>query len=298
MSAHLVKIKGQQIRIDGGTQPRAALNEAIVAEYADAISAGVVMPPVVVFFDGSTYWLADGFHRFHAYRKAGKANIEAAVNAGTRRDAVLHSVGANNAHGLRRTNEDKRRAVSTLLADDEWSSWSDRQIAEACGVTHTFVAAVRNPVVAERQQSNRGKSQARRVESDSTHEVVTAPSPEAAKAHEQIEPRRIEVDRKPGPVTPAPKLKIAAGPTIESLTQENARLCTELAEARENAAELAYLLESYSSFEEGEQAAVREMAKLRGLLRTVETQRDTYMRTCSELRREVKGLRRRAGEVA
>jgi len=34
-------------------------------------------------------------------------------------DAVFNSVGANAEHGLRRTNADKRRAVLTLLNDDE-----------------------------------------------------------------------------------------------------------------------------------------------------------------------------------
>jgi hypothetical protein len=43
----------------------------------------------------------------------------AEVRTGSRRDAVRYSVGANSVHGLRRTNEDKRREVQTLLADAE-----------------------------------------------------------------------------------------------------------------------------------------------------------------------------------
>lgn len=57
---------------------------------------------------------------------------------------MLFSVGANAMHGLRRTNEDKRKAVETLLADEEWSKWSDREIARKFGVGHPFVAAVRS----------------------------------------------------------------------------------------------------------------------------------------------------------
>ncbi|HET8700465.1 MAG TPA: hypothetical protein VFL97_02220 [Nitrococcus sp.] len=67
----------------------------------------------------------------------------------TRREAVLHSVGANAAHGLRRTNEDKRRAVLTLLNDEEWGKWSDREIARRCGVTNKTVAAYRNELSEE-----------------------------------------------------------------------------------------------------------------------------------------------------
>jgi hypothetical protein len=42
--------------------------------------------------------------------------------------------GAQGAHGLRRTNEDKRRSVMTLLNDPEWAVWSDRAIARQCAV--------------------------------------------------------------------------------------------------------------------------------------------------------------------
>lgn len=134
------------IRIDGGTQPRAALNEATVAEYAEALRDGATLPPIAVFHDGSHYWLADGFHRYHAHLRNGAASIAADVRHGDRRAAVLFSVGANGAHGLRRTNEDKRRAVSTLLNDDEWSAWSDRKIAEQCAVSAPLVGDIRRSI--------------------------------------------------------------------------------------------------------------------------------------------------------
>src|SRR5690606_22194691 len=116
------------IQIDGGTQSRAALNDHVVSDYAEAIKAGASFPPVVVFYDGKKHWLADGFHRFHADAKAGHSHIPADVRQGTRRDAILHSVGANETHGLRRTRDDKRRAVLTLLMDQEWSAKPERWI--------------------------------------------------------------------------------------------------------------------------------------------------------------------------
>lgn len=94
-------------------------------------------------YDGNDYWLWDGFHRLDAHKKAGCTSIRANVKQGTRRDAVLASVGANNNHGLRRTNDDKRRAVITLLNDAEWVKWSDREIAQQCKVSHTFVGKMR-----------------------------------------------------------------------------------------------------------------------------------------------------------
>jgi uncharacterized ParB-like nuclease family protein len=131
------------IKINGGTQSRAGVNDNVIDDYAAALLDGAVFPKVTVFYDGEIYWLADGFHRLAAHEKAGKATISADIRQGNRRDAILFSVGANSSHGLRRTNDDKRRAVSTLLADAEWSNWSDRKIAECAGVSNQFVSNMR-----------------------------------------------------------------------------------------------------------------------------------------------------------
>lgn len=49
-------------------------------------------------------------------------------------------------HGLRRSNADKRRAMQMLLDDAEWVQWSDREVAKACAVSHTFVAEQRRAI--------------------------------------------------------------------------------------------------------------------------------------------------------
>lgn len=142
------------IRTDGGTQTRATINADTVADYAEAMRGGAEFPAVTVFYDGSAYWLADGFHRWQATAKAGRGEIDVDIRQGTRRDAVLFSVGANSAHGLRRTNEDKRRAVMTLLGDSEWSQWPQTDIARACGVSREYVRllAKATPVSCQRLQ--------------------------------------------------------------------------------------------------------------------------------------------------
>jgi phage N-6-adenine-methyltransferase len=132
------------IRLDGGTQSRAVIDQHVITEYSAAMSGGASFPPVVVFYDGADYWLADGYHRIHAAGMLGLDTIDVDIRQGGRRDAVLFSVGANAAHGLRRTNADKRRAVEVLLRDEEWAGWSDREIARRCGVSHTFVAETRS----------------------------------------------------------------------------------------------------------------------------------------------------------
>lgn len=140
------------IKADGGTQPRDQLDLVVVGEYAEAMANGATFPPVTVFYDGSAYWLADGFHRLRAAEQLGRAEIAADVRQGARRDAVLFSVGANANHGLRRTNEDKRRSVLTLLADEEWARWSDREIARRAGVSDRFVNTIRPSVSANHSQ--------------------------------------------------------------------------------------------------------------------------------------------------
>lgn len=155
MSIEIVNLPLDGIRTNGGTQPRVETNETAIAEYAEVIRFGGELPPVIVFDDGAELWLADGFHRFHAHRKAGAMEIACDVRQGTKRDAILFSVGANAAHGLRRSNEDKRKAVKTLLADAEWSAWSDNAIAKACGVSQPFVSSLRpvtSNVISEKQE--------------------------------------------------------------------------------------------------------------------------------------------------
>ncbi len=140
---NLITCKLSAIRIDGGTQPRTGISEAVVFDYADALRKGEELPPMTCFWDGAERWLADGFHRYHAHTAAGSVEVQVEQISGTRRDAVLYAVGANARHGLRLTPDDKRKAVRTLLEDAEWGQWSDRRIAEATNTSPTFVGKVR-----------------------------------------------------------------------------------------------------------------------------------------------------------
>ena len=140
------------IRIDGGTQSRAKLNQAVISSYAKAMAAGAIFPPVVAFFDGQDYWLADGFHRLAATQKLGKQTLAAEIRQGSQRDAILFAAGVNTTHGLRRTNADKRQAVTLLLTDLEWQQWSDREIARRCGVSDRLVNKLRKQRSANNSQ--------------------------------------------------------------------------------------------------------------------------------------------------
>lgn len=180
-----------QIRTDGGTQSRAAINEATVAEYAEAMAdPNTVFPPVIVYFDGQEYWLADGFHRLAAWAQIGRTEIPTEIRQGDRRRAILHSVAANSAHGLRRTNEDKRRAVLTLLEDEEWAQWSDNKIAKQCAVDHKTVTRIRADHLGNSQDSA-----VRKVERNGTVYLQnTANIGAASKPDQEPEPQQSQAE--------------------------------------------------------------------------------------------------------
>ncbi|MEM1347607.1 MAG: hypothetical protein AAGI01_03560 [Myxococcota bacterium] len=151
-----IQLDLRNVRTDGGTQPRVANDVGLIAEYAERMSraahTGLVVDPegkpweaLTVFFDKDieAYWLADGFHRFNAARAADLGTFQAKVMAGTQRDAVYHSLGVNEDHGKRRTRQDKRRAVSIALRDEEWGGRTDAWVAKMCKVTSGFVGEVR-----------------------------------------------------------------------------------------------------------------------------------------------------------
>jgi hypothetical protein len=97
----------------------------------------------VVFYDNIDHWLAHGFHRIGAAEKAGLTRIEAEIRPGSLADAQWYSFGVNKTHGLRRSNEDKRRAVEAALSHEKGEKLSDHGIAEHCGVIQEFVSKVR-----------------------------------------------------------------------------------------------------------------------------------------------------------
>ncbi len=143
MTSELIPIN--LIKRDGNIQSRISISALITDEYAEHMEEETKnpFPPLSVVFDGQFYWLWDGFHRLAAAEKVGWTEIECDVQRGTRRDAILFSCGANSVHGLRRTNADRRRAVQLMLDDNEWKRWSDRVIAEKCGVCQPFVSGMR-----------------------------------------------------------------------------------------------------------------------------------------------------------
>jgi hypothetical protein len=129
-----------QVRRDGGTQPRARLDSKVIDDYKAALAHGAQFPPVIVFYDGTDHWLADGFHRTESALQAGLHTIACEVRPGTQEDAKWFSFSANQTNGLRRTNGDKQRAVTAALQHPNATTLSDSQIAAHVGVDHVTVS--------------------------------------------------------------------------------------------------------------------------------------------------------------
>lgn len=132
MSKTMVKVS--DVKYDLKNYPRAKIDPDVVAEYEAALKNGARFPPIAVIHDGITLYLVDGAHRLAAHKKLSLDEILADVEPGTQNDAVTRSVGANDKHGHRRTNEDKRKAVLLLLQDTTWQNKGIRAISRQCKV--------------------------------------------------------------------------------------------------------------------------------------------------------------------
>lgn len=146
MQPELIVLAPDNIEATAATQIRTQINETVVNLYTKDMEHGAVFPPLDVFAENNSerYILADGFHRLHAYLNVEATEVPCHVHKGGLHDALVFALGANETHGLRRTNADKRLAVKIALKDPTISQLTLREIADICRVSHTTVATIRN----------------------------------------------------------------------------------------------------------------------------------------------------------
>ncbi len=130
--------------LDARFQARTRMDLQVIKDYEAVISEARDMPPIKVVRIKDQLYVVDGFHRVYAYRNQGRDRIEADVIDGNDRLALELAVSANQAHGLRRSNQDKTKAVEMVLDDLELMGESDRFIAKLCGVSQPLVSSVRS----------------------------------------------------------------------------------------------------------------------------------------------------------
>lgn len=111
-------IELRQIRMEDRVQVRTGgLDEDTIEAYAIDMTAHGFdpFPPIVLFDDGSAYWLAAGFHRIAAARRAGLSSVKANVYEGSVSDAYWFALTDNLTNGLPMSKADKKEALKRLL---------------------------------------------------------------------------------------------------------------------------------------------------------------------------------------
>jgi uncharacterized ParB-like nuclease family protein len=247
---------------DAGTQSRVKISEETVSDYAEAMKDGAEFPPVTLFDDGVEYYLADGFHRFLATQRLGKTSIQANIKSGTLRDAVRHSLSANEDHGLRRNNDDKRKAVATLLDDVEWQTMSLSEMASECKVSRQLVSAV----IAERETGRK------------------------VSAHVLNRPKKFK-ENIPDPIVNLQPIE--KDEAVEELVAENQRLSDRLAVEAMDASEEEKLAASETIAELREKIRILEIEN-----QSLKISRDTYQRENAEMKKTIAGLQRQLKKAA
>ena len=153
-------VKMGLLTLDDACQTRAdtKLDADHVEALATAYAAGEAVAPLtcVEMADGSLT-VVDGYHRWAALaalmKRAPKAPVLGAVPVvvvakGDRELASFHALAANAAHGIRRTNADKRHAIKLALAHPLCRKMGVGLIAQHLGVNRELVSAVREEVLA------------------------------------------------------------------------------------------------------------------------------------------------------
>lgn len=171
------------------------------------------------------------------------------------------------------------------------------QLLDQAGVVTAIQEAANSTMVEISERAAREIKPAIREVAKEIKAKVAAGADPVTTTYTVIEAKRAELRDPPAKPVAVPAKPKKGAPTIESLQAENEALRDELTEARDNARELAALLESYDSVADGEHVAAKALAMLKGQLRTVESTRDQWMTTAAELRREVKFLQRKLAKL-
>lgn len=204
-----ILLNRSSIRTNGGTQPRFQLSEEQIGAYAEAMKDGAEFPALECAYDGSAYWLWDGFTRLSAGDRIGKTTWKVHVTQGSREDAVWLSYGANGTHGLPRSKEETLRAIESALVHPKGKGMSDEAIAQHTQTTRGQVRYARDKM--RKDPESHYTEPETRTGTDGKEYKQSQPS---------SRPAGSKASQPPSPAAPPP-LKDAAGRTIHDLDYYN-----------------------------------------------------------------------------
>lgn len=108
------------------------------------------LPPILVH--RRSMKVIDGSHRVLAAQILSLRSVRAVMFDGTEEEAFAESVRCNVTHGKPLSLAEREQAAITLLRTHR--EWSDRRIAQVCGLSDKTVARTRHRATAELAQSN------------------------------------------------------------------------------------------------------------------------------------------------
>ena len=108
------------IQTDDSLQHRVSIDDSVVSDYTAILKGGGELAPIKLIRDpDGALWLWDGHQTVAAAKAAKVEKLRAEIERGTKRDAWLKSLGANAAHGARRTRKDLNKAIRDAITDRE-----------------------------------------------------------------------------------------------------------------------------------------------------------------------------------
>jgi len=138
-------VKTQIVKIgdlifDGNLYPRMKVGWLTAYQYAQAMKAGSVFPPILVGKYERKLYVVDGWHRVKAKEILGEEFIQATIKEYTsERDIFLDAIKANVAHGRPLSVQEKVRLINKL----EEMNFTREQISEIVFVPADMVEKLR-----------------------------------------------------------------------------------------------------------------------------------------------------------
>lgn len=157
-AAALASVKPEKKSVDlhlippmGDAQTRVRMDSGVVDEYVGYVESGSPKLPRIDVFgpdERGVYHVGDGFHRLAAHRQTGSVTIDCNVRPGGATEALLWALQANETHGLRRTDADRRNAIKIALLKGGMASRTDNDIAKnVIRCNHITVGRVRRELI-------------------------------------------------------------------------------------------------------------------------------------------------------
>jgi hypothetical protein len=127
------------IRTDDAIKPRLKLDQRWIEALAKAIRQDCKLPPVVCFYDGDNYWLADGLDRLEAAQLTEQETILVDIRQGSLQDAISYSKSSSQGNKEKRQIVDRFLGLLESMGKEEKEYWSHQNIGRYCCVTSAYV---------------------------------------------------------------------------------------------------------------------------------------------------------------